>query len=451
MSAVAYNKLIDTKQEKPTEKSKNIDFYWGAKIPMRDGIILNATLYKPQTSEPIPVVFTLTPYIADSYHERAYFFAQHGYAFALVDVRGRGNSEGEFEPLINEGRDGHDIVEWLAEQDWCNGSVAMWGGSYAGYDQWATLKEFPTHLRSIVPAAAVHPGVDLPFFKNIFFSYEIQWQTLTSGVTPNNNIFQEASFWIEKFRQGYLAHTPYKELDRVVGNTSSSFRTWVAHPTPDDHWDGMALSMQDYQAIDIPILSITGHYDGDQPGALEFYRRHMQWGIQNSRDMHFLIIGPWDHSGTRTPNQEVGGLEFGQECMLDMNKLHKEWYDWILKDGEKPEFLKERVAYYVMGADEWKYATDLGSIANKKMRLYLNSSDGVANDVFHSGVMQEQLPGSAQPDQYVYDPLDLRPEEIEREEFKNYLTDQRYALNLYGNGLVYHSIPFEKILKSADL
>lgn len=111
---------------------KNVDFRWGVRIPMRDGVELNATLYRPRGEEATPAIFTLTPYIADSYHERAFHFGQHGYAFLLVDCRGRGNSGGQFEPFVNEGRDGYDVVEWLAAQSWCNGTVTMWGGSYAG-------------------------------------------------------------------------------------------------------------------------------------------------------------------------------------------------------------------------------------------------------------------------------------------------------------------------------
>src|SRR5262249_18458983 len=115
------------------------DMEWGAKIPMRDGVALNATIYRPHGQKnPLPVVFTLTPYISDSYLERAFYFAAHGYVFALVDVRGRGNSGGSFEPFANDARDGYNIVEWLAQQTWCNGKVAMWGGSYAGFDQWTS-------------------------------------------------------------------------------------------------------------------------------------------------------------------------------------------------------------------------------------------------------------------------------------------------------------------------
>src|SRR5207249_3582904 len=113
-------------------------------IPMRDGAKLNATIFASHgQKEPQPVIFTFTPYIGDSYTDRALYFAKHGYVYALVDVRGRGNSGGEFEPFANESRDGYDVVEWFAKQPYCNGKVTMWGGSYAAFDQWTVLKEFP--------------------------------------------------------------------------------------------------------------------------------------------------------------------------------------------------------------------------------------------------------------------------------------------------------------------
>lgn len=426
----------------PPEAQKNVDFSWGVKIPMRDGVHLNATVYQPKTRESTPVIFTLTPYIADTYHDRAFYFAQHGYAFALVDCRGRGNSEGEFEVLINDGRDGCDIVEWLATQAWCNGSVTMWGGSYAGHDQWMTLKESPAHLRTIVPAASAHPGVDFPFYKGIYSSYDVQWLTFTSGVTGNANLFGEQAFWIEKFLEMYLNHRPFQDLDQVVGHPIPQFQKDVQHPAPDAYWDSMALTSAEYDQINIPILTITGHYDDDQPGAMHHYRQHMR-STSPAREQHYLIIGPWDHAGTRTPKREFGGLKFGEACMLDMNKLHMEWYDWTLKGGSKPEFLKQRVAYYLAGAEEWKYAVSLDSISTVTKQLYLNSTNGSANDVFRSGTLEETPPAQSQPDRYIYDPLDVRPADLEREEIKNTFTDQRYALNLFGNGVVYHSAPFE--------
>lgn len=438
------SQLVETinPPKKSPKAPKNIDFLWGLKIPMRDGVQLNATLYKPKTDTPTPVIFTLTPYIADSYHERAAYFSQHGYAFALVDCRGRGNSQGVFEPFMNEAKDGHDVVEWLAQQPWCDGQVSMWGGSYAGADQWMTLKEFPPHLKTIVPAAAAHAGVDFPSFKNIFTSYEMQWMTFISGVTGNNALFGDFGFWIEKFQEMYQNHKPYNTLEKIVGNHSTIFQTWTKHPHPDAFWDQMGLTAAQYDQINLPILTITGHYDGDQAGAMAYYRRHMRSNSPAKKD-HYLVIGPWDHAGTRTPNVEFGGLKFDAASLVDMNQLHKEWYDWTMKAGKKPTFLKKRVAYYVAGAEKWKYADDLESITRKVQKLCL-SSDGCANDIFHSGTLDENPPKASSPDTFTYDPLDKRPGELEREEIKDFFTDQTFDLNLFGNGLVYHSTAFPK-------
>jgi len=333
------------------------DMRWGVKIPLRDGVSLNATIFQPHAEkEPLPVIFTFTPYIGDSYLDRAMYFAQHGYVYALVDVRGRGNSGGSFEPFVNEGKDGYDVVEWLAKQSYSNGKVTMWGGSYAGFDQWTTLKEFPPHLATIVPAAAAHPGVDFPFQYNIFGPYVEQWLTFTSGVTSNANLFGAASFWRLKAREYYDRHLAFKEYDRLAGNPSAVFQKWLQHPAPDAYYDAMVPSPEQYKRIQFPILTITGHYDGDQPGAFTYYKRHMEYGTPEAKQNHFLIIGPWDHAGTRTPRREVGGLKFGEASVLDLNKLHTEWYDWVMKNGKKPEFLKKRVAYYVVGAgaEDWK-------------------------------------------------------------------------------------------------
>jgi len=280
-----------------------IDLLWGVKVPLRDGVRLNATVFKPRVpAGPLPVIFTLTPYNSDTYYPRARYFAQNGYVYALVDVRGRGNSEGTFLPFENEGRDGHDVVEWLAGQPWCNGKVAMWGGSYAGYDQWATLQNFPPHLTTIVPAAAAAMGVDFPAQNNIRAPYLMQWATYTSGVTPQPNLFGDAAFWISKFRQLYLSQRPFRDFDHMVGNRSSWFQRVLQHPRVDELWKSLRPSAADYARIAIPILTITGHYDDDQYGAMHYYRSHMEHGTAEAQQRHFLVVGPWDHAGTRTPS-----------------------------------------------------------------------------------------------------------------------------------------------------
>ena len=437
----------------PSQPTVDYDLRWGVKIPMRDKVELNATLYLPKapdSSPPkTPVIFTLTPYISDTYHARGAYFASHGYVFALVDVRGRGNSGGEFEPFANEPRDGHDVVEWLAKQPFCDGKVAMWGGSYAGFDQWATAKKFPAHLATIVPVAAAHPGLDFPSTNNIGITYDMQWFTFTSGRTPQNNLFGDQKFWRTKFLNAYKKHLPFNSLDSFVGNPSVNFQRILKHPTMAHYYDAMVPTRDQFQKIAFPILTITGQYDGDELGALTYYRDHLANTLPQARAKHFLVIGPWDHAGTRTPTDEVAGAKFGPGAMVDLNDLHRQWYDWTMKAGSKPVFLKSQVAYYLLapgnsGANgEWKYVDSFETLTANPKTFYLDSKNGDANGVFRSGSLNEKKPNSG-TDTFVYDPLDVqRGENVEgtdpRE--KTAAIDQAFALNIGKDGLVYHTDP----------
>jgi uncharacterized protein len=441
----------------PSVPPADYDLRWAVKIPMRDAVELNATLYLPKSPDAsaarTPAIFTLTPYISDSYHARAAYFASHGYTFALVDVRGRGNSGGDFEPFANEARDGHDVVEWFAKQPFCDGKVAMWGGSYAGFDQWAAAKELPSHLATIVPAAAAHPGLDFPFTNNVGIPYDVQWFTFTSGHTGQQNLFADSKFWRSKFLDAYKQHIPFQALDRLVGNPSANFQRVVGHPMVDAYYDAMVPTREQFARITLPILTITGQYDGDELGALTFYRDHMASASAETRAKHFLVIGPWDHAGTRTPTDEVGGIKFGSAAVIDLNDLHRQWYDWTMKSGARPTFLRDRVAYYLLAPGnsgmngDWKYAEDFDKLKANHHPLYLDAGAAGANGVFHSGILSEKPPGTG-ADEYIYDPLDThRGEEVDSvDNEKTAGIDQRRALNIGKDGLVYHSDPAPKEL-----
>jgi len=447
---------IPTPSPSPSQPPPDYDLRWGVKIPMRDKVELNATLYLPKTPDGLlsktPVIFTLTPYISDTYHARAAYFASHGYTFALVDVRGRGNSAGEFEPFANEGRDGHDVVEWLAQQPFCDGKVAMWGGSYAGFDQWATAKELPPHLATIVPAAAAHPPLDYPSYNNVGETYDMQWFTLTSGRAGQQNLFADQKFWRTQFLDAYKKHIAFKTLDSFVANPSVNFQRILKHPTADTYYDAMVPTREQFQKIRLPILTITGQYDGDELGALTFYRDHLANASSEARAKHFLIIGPWDHAGTRTPTDEVGGVKFGGAGIVDLNELHRQWYDWTMKNGTRPAFLKNQVAYYLLalgntGANgEWKYADSLETLTANPRAFYLDSKNGDANGVFRSGMLREKPPSQG-ADQFTYDPLDThRGENVEGTDPKEKTAgiDQTYALSIGSDGLVYHCNPLPR-------
>lgn len=419
-----------------------VDWQWGVKIPLPDGVHLNATLYRPRgQTAPVPCIFTLTPYVSDSYHDRGMYFAQHDYVFLIVDVRGRGNSEGKFHPLY-EAADGRDVVEWLARQPYCNGKVAMWGGSYAGMDQWQTASKHPPHLATIVPAAAAMPSVDTPLADNIWSLDELQWFTLVTGRAFQGNLYGDEAFWNERYLRHSQAHLPYAQFDSFMGNPSPDFQEQLAHPHQDAYWDAHNPTQAEFKEIDIPVLTITGQYDGDQGGALEYYQRHL--AMRGPQARHFLIIGPWDHAQTRTPKAEVDGLKVGEASVLDLNDLHRQWYDWTMKSGARPQFLKKAVAWYVTGTEKWRYADAFAQITSGTAPLYLTSAGGAANDPFHSGTLDQKPPSATPPDQYIYDPLDTSAAELEAGFGDTSLREQRDVLQSNGRLLIYHSAPFAR-------
>jgi uncharacterized protein len=423
-----------------TRTDQNVAMQWSVKVPLRDGIHLAATLYLPgDQREPAPTLFILTPYIAQTFHERGIYFATHGYPFLTIDVRGRGNSEGEFRCFRDAAEDSYDVIEWLARQPYCNGKVAMWGGSYQGWVQWVAAGILPPHLATIVPVAAPHQGFDSPMRNNILGPYSLQWLNMIAGRTSQEKVFMDQSFWNRGFQRWFESGACFADLDRRLGFASQTFQEWLEHPFLDDYWDRLNPTADQYARIAIPVLTITGIYDGDQPGALRHYREHLK---HNPDACHYLIIGPWDHAGTRTPRMDIGGLKVGEASLVDLQKLHAQWYAWTMQDGSKPPFLQKKVAYYVMGAEQWRYADTLDGVTAHEEALYLHS---YANplDVLSSGLLVGTPPRESEPDWYVYDPRDVDPAEVQVAPESAALNDQRIAYAMTGKQLVYHSVPFE--------
>jgi putative CocE/NonD family hydrolase len=426
------------------EDKADVQIQLGIKIPLRDGIHLNATLYLPwPRAEPSPVIFTLTPYIGHVYHQSGLYFARRGLPFLTIDARGRGNSEGEFRPFIHDAMDGYDVVEWLAQQPYCNGKVAMFGGSYGGYAQWATAKELPPHLATIVPVASPYIGVDFPMRNNISGPYLMQWLTLIFGHTSQAWIFADKEYWNAKFRNWLESGASFKELDSQLGNPSAVFQEWISHPQLDSYWDSHNPTTEEYSNLSIPVLTITGSYDDDQPGALMHYREHLANAAPDVRAGHYLVIGPWDHAGTYAPKLEFGGIKVGSGSLLDIHKLHLQWYVWILQCGPRPEFLQKNIAYYVVGADQWRYAKTLDEITPQSLALFLSCSTA-PTDVFNSGSLGPDVPMDVASSNYVYDPRNLSGAVLESTMDPESLCDQRLIYHLVGRQLIYHSAPFEK-------
>jgi putative CocE/NonD family hydrolase len=141
----------------------------------------------------------------------------------------------------------------------------------------------------------------------------------------------------------------------------------------------------------------------------------------------------------------VAGLIFGDSAMLDMDDLHRRWYDYTLKDSAKPAFLKNMVAYYISNRNKWKYVDSLGAIGKEKQLFYLRSGGDTVSDVFHSAFLEDGPAGAhTSPAVYVYNPLDKRFALLAENSSNNFITDQTEVYFIHNAGVVYHSAPFEE-------
>lgn len=429
--------------------SLNIKIKFYQKIKLSDGTKLSSNIYLPEdynNQKKYPTILVITPYVSDENHERGLFFSRNGYVFITVDCRGRGNSEGKFIPFQDDAKDGAEVVNWIGEQPWSNGKVGMMGGSYRGMNQWFVLKEFPKYLKTIIPTASVGPGLDFPKYNNIFYPYVMRWLMLTSEKTINQKLFG-ADFWTHKQEELYKKNAKFNTYDDIIGYPKEVFQNWISHPSHDEFWQQYYFKPEESKQINIPILSITGHFDSDQPGAMKYYTDHMKYGNNQARLNHYLIIGPWSHGGTRRPKKELGGLQFKENAVLNMNTLHLNWFDWTLKKGKKPEFLKNRVAYYTMGKNVWNYTSDFKNIANAKKEFYLSSKNTDAKSVFNSGKLIDSPEDSDKnPDEIVYNPLANNG--INNPSYtsdnKDFYKDQSYVNDK--EVLIYHSAPLQEDL-----
>jgi predicted acyl esterase len=383
---------------------------WGVPVPMRDGVALNTDIYLPEAGVdggPYPAVVLRTPYSCqgDPIVTIAAHLARHGYAVALQDVRGRYGSGGEWEPFRREGPDGYDAIEWLAAQPWCTGRVGTMGTSYEGSAQWAAARERPPHLVTMVSTAAAGRWMEeLPFDRGVLMLVILPWLHAVSGRIGRGP-------WLVPDLPDVLRALPLRTMDERLGHTLPVWREWLDHAQLDDYWRALRLTDADFGRIDLPVLHVTGWYDDDQPGAL-FFHAGMCAHSPRAADQH-LVVGPWEHAGTRSPTRSVGGVDFGPDALEDIGELHRRWYDHWLKGNGNGPWPEPRARVFVGGANAWRNVYAWPPHDAEPRPLYLRS-DGGANTLAGNGRLDADPPSASDPaDAFVYDPADPVPSDID--------------------------------------
>ena len=344
---------------------------------------------KKGVTKPLPTVFLFNIY-ADSAQDiaGAKFYAAEHYACVVANTRGKGIPAHEIAPFEHDANDAYAIIDWISHQAWSNGEVGMKGGSYLGFAQWAAVKKLHPALKTIMPQVAVGPGIDYPMHGNVFMSYMLRWiRYVTNNRTTDYRDFSNTHKWNSLYKQWYKEGRSFRSLDSLEGRPSAVFQRWLDHPAYDVFWQNMVPYRADFSKINIPILTTTGYFDDDQMGALYYYKQHHLYAPKAN---HYLVIGPYTHGGAQLyPQKEVGGYRIDAvAAAVNFRKLSVEWFDYVLKDGPKPELLKDKVNYQVMGTNAWRQASTLRGMSNDTLTFYFDhtqTDDGYTLNTKPSG------------------------------------------------------------------
>lgn len=424
-------------------------------IPMRDGVDLEAWIFKPShLTGKAPTVLELTQYDIDGGHHSDFAaFVGRGYVFVQVLVRGRGRSGGvKSDDLgLQVGRDGYDTVEWIAKQTWSDGHVVMYGASFVGMTQWRTAAQHPPHLSGIAPYVPIYPGWDVPNSNGIPQAWSAVIMGYVSGRSLNTDFIANSDYWQGKMLEQYAHNRPFRELDDAIGIAQddwwmvddrgqklSFMKMWLDHVGDESFNLAAEPKPEDFARMNFPVLTATGYFDDDQPGALHYYKRHLAYASPSVAEKHYLIIGPRDHIGTHHPVKEIENLVIPDAAVLDMDKLRADWYDWALGRGPQPGLLKDRVTYFMMGADEWRSAPTLEAASSEENLAFF--LEGTPEDVFHSGRLNERPSGTEPPTVIVSDPRELLQLDVAKYAANENLMSQFRAFQK--RAITFHSEPF---------
>ncbi|MFC3050690.1 CocE/NonD family hydrolase [Kordiimonas pumila] len=365
---------------------------FGIRTPMRDGVELVSDMWMPDDGAKYPVILIRTPYEKTQpfgqYPEYAHYFVKNGYAFVVQDVRGRGDSVGNFGFFFQEAEDGYDTVEWIAKQPWSDGRVCMMGVSYLGTVQWLAAKETPPHLKCIAPTSPGGKFMDeLPYSGGAFMmSWALFWLNDTSG-HDGQGANSLTINWDKVFQ-----HRPLLTMDEAMGRKMPMYRDFLTHSTLDDYWKRILLSREDFSKINIPILNITGAFDGDQTGTLYNWDGISEYS--KAKKDQYLIFGPWTHVESYLGGSDkVGNVVLPENSVINNKKVHLDFFDRYLKET-KDTLDMPRVQVYVTGRNEWQYFDEYPVKSAKNQKLYFGTGGALGKETSKQSV----------PDTYVYDP-----------------------------------------------
>ncbi len=383
------------------EPQYKVKIEYDQRATMRDGLKLSADVFRPDAPGRFPVILVRTPYdnASPAYARQGLFWASRGYAYVIQDVRGRGESEGEFYPLVHEAEDGYDTQTWCGTAPWSSGKVGTTGGSYLGWTQ-----VYPAGLRNPYLAAMISivtppdPTRNFPIQHGVFNPTTVSWLAYISGKTLQDTSHIDL---MAAYRT-----LPLRDMDEGFGRRIRAWKDWFDHPTLDDYWKEQSYQEQLLDAT-VPILHVSGWYDDVLVGTTENYVNLTTRGAtDDARQKQWLLIGPWGHRVNTT--RRLGDVDFGPEALIDFDASQLRWFDRWLKGDDNGVESDPRVRIFVMGENQWRDENEWPIGRTRYVEYFLHSG-GRANSLFGDGRLDTEAPGDEPVDTFRYDPENAVP------------------------------------------
>ncbi|MBP2369588.1 CocE/NonD family hydrolase [Pseudonocardia parietis] len=393
-------------------------------VPMttRDGVTLRANVWRPLEGQ-APTLLVRHPYNKEASPFAGgptnsipplLSFLNAGYAMVWQDVRGAYESDGVFEPKVNEIADGEDTMAWIAEQDWYDGTVGAYGASYLGMTQWALALGDSRGLKAIAPtetSANWYSGLWYSQGGALCLSLVTYWNAMMYAAEEQRALQRgETSDPSALVRLGGTLldplalndATPVADLE-LLGK-GRWFDGWLAHPDFDEYWKAQDWSAR-ISEVTVPVLEIGGWYDLKvHEQVADFVRLRTHGGSEEAREQSRLVIGPWDHINL---TGQYPDRFFGVLAAEDLGPSHVEFFDQHLRDLP-PATPAPRVRIFVMGVDQWREEADWPLPDTQYTDFHL-AGGGAATTRDGDGTLQRDVPVTEAGDGFRYDPRDPLP------------------------------------------
>lgn len=382
-------------------------------MTMRDGTILRADVFRPDTDEKLPVLFRRTPYRKEGWAHVARELASHGYVSIVQDLRGRGASDGEFiwsfaeEAQTIEALDGFDSIACCADYEHSDGRVGTWGHSYDGWSQLRTAILQPPNLSTMHISGITGRSLDMN--RGILdVGRRMEWcYTLGADLAKKSDVVEGIPAdrdlgmidrWTNFERGKWLWFLPLADLPpHALTGASKLFQEYMLNTHRELwHFD------KSLDKVQVPTAFLTGWWDRFSETST-LYNELVAASPSDLAPRHRLLMGPWSHNPD-TFVADLGDVETSGKGAVDLVETLLEWFNGQLKSEEVET--DQVITYFNVGTNEWRTATAWPDSESREVSYFIRSS-GLACDLAGGGgLLSLERPGTEPTDDYRYDPRD---------------------------------------------